>query len=169
VVIPPLTTQHYPMLQRNLIYTAVTRGRRLVVIVGQKKALAIAVKGNRPPKDHPRRATLARPACRGKISRNGTVHGGRWRAGFIAGRGRGCGSASSPSCARSPTRGAASTGTCTGSRARVCGRIAVRRAEKGGGAGPQSRRLREQALSCAASAGAGLPPHRRPSPRTDRF
>jgi exodeoxyribonuclease V alpha subunit len=41
----PLTTQHYPMLQRNLIYTAVTRGRRLVVIVGQKKALAIAVKG----------------------------------------------------------------------------------------------------------------------------
>jgi exodeoxyribonuclease V alpha subunit len=41
----PLTTQHYPMLQRNLIYTAVTRGRRLVVIVGQKKAMAIAVKG----------------------------------------------------------------------------------------------------------------------------
>jgi exodeoxyribonuclease V alpha subunit len=44
-VVIPLTTQHYPMLQRNLIYTAVTRGRRLVVIVGQKKALAIAVKG----------------------------------------------------------------------------------------------------------------------------
>jgi exodeoxyribonuclease V alpha subunit len=33
------------MLQRNLLYTAVTRGKRLVVIVGQKKALAIAVKG----------------------------------------------------------------------------------------------------------------------------
>jgi exodeoxyribonuclease V alpha subunit len=44
-VVIPLTTQHYPMLKRNLIYTAVTRGRRLVVIVGQKKALAIAVKG----------------------------------------------------------------------------------------------------------------------------
>jgi exodeoxyribonuclease V alpha subunit len=44
-VVIPLTTQHYPMLQRNLIYTAVTRGRRLVVIVGQKKAMAIAVKG----------------------------------------------------------------------------------------------------------------------------
>ena len=42
----PLTTQHYPMLQRNLLYTAVTRGKRLVVIVGQKKAMAIAVKGN---------------------------------------------------------------------------------------------------------------------------
>ena len=40
-----LTTQHYPMLQRNLLYTAVTRGKRLVVIVGQKKAMAIAVKG----------------------------------------------------------------------------------------------------------------------------
>ena len=44
-VVIPLTTQHYPMLQRNLLYTAVTRGKRLVVIVGQKKALAIAVKG----------------------------------------------------------------------------------------------------------------------------
>ena len=41
-VVIPLTTQHYPMLQRNLLYTAVTRGKRLVVIVGQKKALAIA-------------------------------------------------------------------------------------------------------------------------------
>jgi exodeoxyribonuclease V alpha subunit len=44
-VVIPLTTQHYPMLQRNLLYTAVTRGKRLIVIVGQKKALAIAVKG----------------------------------------------------------------------------------------------------------------------------
>ena len=44
-VVIPLTTQHYPMLQRNLLYTAVTRGKRLVVIAGQKKAMAIAVKG----------------------------------------------------------------------------------------------------------------------------
>jgi exodeoxyribonuclease V alpha subunit len=35
------------MLQRNLLYTAVTRARKLVVIVGSKKALAIAVKNNR--------------------------------------------------------------------------------------------------------------------------
>ena len=35
-VVIPLTTQHYPMLQRNLLYTAVTRGKRLVVIVGRK-------------------------------------------------------------------------------------------------------------------------------------
>jgi exodeoxyribonuclease V alpha subunit len=37
-------TQHYPMLQRNLLYTGVTRGKRLVVLVGQKKAIAIAVR-----------------------------------------------------------------------------------------------------------------------------
>jgi exodeoxyribonuclease V alpha subunit len=43
----PADHQHYPMLQRNLLYTAVTRGKRLVVIVGQKKAMAIAVKGKR--------------------------------------------------------------------------------------------------------------------------
>jgi len=44
-VVVPLTTQHFPMLQRNLVYTGVTRGKRLVVLVGQKKALAIAVRG----------------------------------------------------------------------------------------------------------------------------
>lgn len=44
-VVMPLCTQHYPMLQRNLIYTGITRGKRLVVLVGQKRALAIAVKG----------------------------------------------------------------------------------------------------------------------------
>jgi exodeoxyribonuclease V alpha subunit len=37
-------TQHYPMLQRNLLYTGVTRGKKLVVIVGQKNAVAIAVR-----------------------------------------------------------------------------------------------------------------------------
>jgi exodeoxyribonuclease V alpha subunit len=42
-VVIPVMTQHYPMLQRNLLYTGVTRGRKLVVLVGQKKAVAIAV------------------------------------------------------------------------------------------------------------------------------
>jgi exodeoxyribonuclease V alpha subunit len=37
-------TQHYTMLQRNLLYTGVTRGKRLVVLVGQRKAIAIAVR-----------------------------------------------------------------------------------------------------------------------------
>ena len=45
-VVIPLTTQHYTMLQRKLIYTGVTRGKRLVVVVGQRQALAIAVKGS---------------------------------------------------------------------------------------------------------------------------
>jgi exodeoxyribonuclease V alpha subunit len=43
-VVIPLTTQHYTMLARNLLYTGVTRGKRLVVLIGQRKALAIAVK-----------------------------------------------------------------------------------------------------------------------------
>ena len=43
-VIIPLTTQHYMMLQRNLLYTAITRARELVVLVGTKKALSIAVR-----------------------------------------------------------------------------------------------------------------------------
>jgi len=46
-VIIPLAMQHYLLLQRNLIYTGVTRGRQLVVLVGQKKALAVAVRNNR--------------------------------------------------------------------------------------------------------------------------
>ena len=46
-VIIPILTQHYVMLQRNLIYTAITRGRRLVIMIGTKKALAIAVNNNR--------------------------------------------------------------------------------------------------------------------------
>ncbi len=43
-VVIPVMTQHYTMLQRNLLYTGVTRGKQLVVLVGQKKAVAIAVK-----------------------------------------------------------------------------------------------------------------------------
>jgi exodeoxyribonuclease V alpha subunit len=49
-VVIPLATQHYPMLERNLVYTGITRGKRLVVLVGQRKALAIAVKGVRTRK-----------------------------------------------------------------------------------------------------------------------
>src|SRR4029078_10370365 len=43
-VVIPVMTQHYAMLQRNLLYTGVTRGKRLLVLVGQKKAVAIAVR-----------------------------------------------------------------------------------------------------------------------------
>jgi hypothetical protein len=43
-VVITLATEHYTMLARNLVYTAVTRGKRLVVIVGQRRAMAIAVR-----------------------------------------------------------------------------------------------------------------------------
>jgi len=46
-VVIPLTTQHYLMLRRNLLYTGITRARKLVVLVGQRRALAIAVKDAR--------------------------------------------------------------------------------------------------------------------------
>lgn len=48
VVIIPVTTQHYLLLQRNLIYTGITRARKMVVLIGTKKALAIAIKNNKP-------------------------------------------------------------------------------------------------------------------------
>jgi len=47
-VVIPIATQHYMLLHRNLIYTGITRGRKLVVLIGQKKALAIAVRNDRP-------------------------------------------------------------------------------------------------------------------------
>jgi exodeoxyribonuclease V alpha subunit len=46
-VVIPLLTQHYILLQRNLLYTAITRGKRLVIVVGSKKALRIAVKNDK--------------------------------------------------------------------------------------------------------------------------
>lgn len=47
VVVIPLLMQHFVLLQRNLVYTAVTRGRKLVVLVGDRKALAVAVRNNK--------------------------------------------------------------------------------------------------------------------------
>jgi exodeoxyribonuclease V alpha subunit len=46
-VVIPLAMQHYTLLERNLIYTAVTRGKKLVTIIGQSKALAMAVKNRK--------------------------------------------------------------------------------------------------------------------------
>lgn len=47
VVVMPISTQHYIMLQRNLLYTGVTRGKELVILVGQRQALEIAIKNNK--------------------------------------------------------------------------------------------------------------------------
>ena len=49
-VVIPILTQHYLLLRRNLIYTAVTRGRKLVVMVGTRKALAIGVRNDKMQK-----------------------------------------------------------------------------------------------------------------------
>ncbi len=53
-VIIPVVTQHYILLQRNLIYTAVTRGKKLVVLVGTKKALAMAINTVKSSRRHTR-------------------------------------------------------------------------------------------------------------------
>jgi hypothetical protein len=55
----PLAAQHYMLLQRNLIYTGITRGKRLLVLIGQKKALGIAVRNDRPQ----RRSLGYSPLC----------------------------------------------------------------------------------------------------------
>ena len=46
-VIVPILTQHYVLLQRNLLYTAITRGKKLVLLIGSKKALGIAIRNNK--------------------------------------------------------------------------------------------------------------------------
>jgi exodeoxyribonuclease V alpha subunit len=63
-VVIPLVTQHYMMLQRSLLYTAVTRGKRLVVIVGSRRAIALAVKNA----DSARRNTWLAERVRAAIS-----------------------------------------------------------------------------------------------------
>jgi exodeoxyribonuclease V alpha subunit len=49
-VVLPVMTQHYPLLQRNLIYTALTRAKTLVVMIGTPRAVAIAVQNDTPQK-----------------------------------------------------------------------------------------------------------------------
>ena len=52
VVVIPLAMQQYLLLQRNLIYTGITRGKRLVVVVGQARALQAAVRNNKQERRH---------------------------------------------------------------------------------------------------------------------
>ena len=47
IVIAPLTTQHYVMLQRNLLYTCITRARKVYVLVGSRRAVAMAIRNNK--------------------------------------------------------------------------------------------------------------------------
>jgi exodeoxyribonuclease V alpha subunit len=59
-VVMPLHTQHYVMLQRNLLYTAVTRAARLLILVGDRRALGVAVRNNRQQQRFTRLAELLR-------------------------------------------------------------------------------------------------------------
>lgn len=63
-VVIPLLTQHYVMLQRNLLYTGITRGKKLVVIVGSTKAAAIAVQNDKTRKRWTRLADRLKHAAR---------------------------------------------------------------------------------------------------------
>jgi exodeoxyribonuclease V alpha subunit len=64
-VVIPVHTQHYVMLQRNLLYTGITRGRKVVVVVGTPRAVAIAVKRGE--------AQLRHSALRGRLANNELV------------------------------------------------------------------------------------------------
>lgn len=46
-VVVPILSQHYIMLQRNLLYTAITRAKKLVVLMGSRKAMVIAIRNNK--------------------------------------------------------------------------------------------------------------------------
>jgi exodeoxyribonuclease V alpha subunit len=64
-VVIPIMTQHYMMLQRNLLYTGITRGKKLVVLVGTKKAVAIAVKNDKTRKRYTRLAGRLKDCLKG--------------------------------------------------------------------------------------------------------
>lgn len=67
-VVVPILTQHYMLLQRNLLYTAVTRAKQLVVLVGNKKAIAMAVRNNKIARRNTRLAERLRQASGETIS-----------------------------------------------------------------------------------------------------
>jgi len=64
-VVIPLASQHYMMLQRNLLYTAITRGKRLVILVGERKALETAVRNRRGARRHTGLEAKVRQAASG--------------------------------------------------------------------------------------------------------
>jgi len=62
-VVMPVHTTHFVMLQRNLVYTGITRGRKLVVLVGTEKAVAMAIKNQ----DSRLRVSALRERLQGKV------------------------------------------------------------------------------------------------------
>ena len=62
-IIMPLLMQHYVLLQRNLLYTAITRAKKLVVIIGTKKALGMAIRNDKVQRRFSRLADRVRELC----------------------------------------------------------------------------------------------------------
>ena len=100
IVVMPFTMSHFVMLQRNLLYTGVTRARKILVMIGEKRAISYAIRNNRATERNTR-AGPAPPGCgfpgdgfrgdgfpgdrlREDTSRRGRSHGDR--DGFAEGR-----------------------------------------------------------------------------------
>jgi exodeoxyribonuclease V alpha subunit len=73
-VVIPLATQHYMMLQRSLLYTAVTRGKKLVVIVGSRRAVGMAVKNADAKRRYTWLAERVRAACAAHEAAGSELH-----------------------------------------------------------------------------------------------
>ncbi len=69
VVVVPLALQHYLLLERNLLYTAITRGRKLVVVIAEDKALKMAVRNRKSKKRITRLAERLAATARGSLPR----------------------------------------------------------------------------------------------------
>ena len=80
-VVVPVVTQHYSMLQRNLLYASITKGRRLVVVFGSQRALATAVRNDR----HGEGNTMLGFRLSGAETGGGSaiLEGGSHRLGFL--------------------------------------------------------------------------------------
>ena len=63
IVLLPFTMGHYPMLQRNLLYTGITRAKKAVVIIGEKEAIAVAVNNSDSGNRNTMLAERLRVAC----------------------------------------------------------------------------------------------------------
>ncbi|CAO4155326.1 ATP-binding domain-containing protein [Methylorubrum extorquens] len=74
-VVIPIVTQHFNMLARNLLYTGVTRGKQLVVLIGQRKAIGMAVRGGQTKRRWTKlREWLVNGACRSASATLGIAH-----------------------------------------------------------------------------------------------
>lgn len=67
VIVMPLLTQHYMLLQRNLLYTGITRAKELVVLIGTKKALGMAINNNKIAKRYTSLAKRIKDACNSSV------------------------------------------------------------------------------------------------------